>query len=327
MFKLFTATDFTGEIIKALPNTNFSIQILLSIDDLEIISKSLFNSFDNDIYADIIISAKDEKRPLLIINIINRLIDCGANVYWSVDNNILKHNSHFFISDKVIVINKVYYQNNDDIRKQVFYFLEIFDKIKNCSEPILFNDKKIEVKFTSDKSIIKKNESVKLFWEIKNADFYKITPDIGFLDLKSSNSVQLEKDTLFKLEAKNNFENLTKFIFIKVIKPKDFNVYVKVYDPIIKEFIFLEPKYNSDVENYICYYSQQLVICFDFGNSLTVTEKKIGNLKPNQELSFFIKEPIKYVFKYSNLNKTEIKKVKIIPIKDDSFLRLLKNKN
>lgn len=321
MFKIFTASDFSAEIIKALSLTSYSVQMLVDVNDLKIISKSVFELLELDIQAEIIISANTKSKSLVTMNIINRLIDFGANVYWNQDHNIFELKSHFLISDKKNVINKIFYRNQDLPKDQVLYFLSIFEKIRGDSEEIIFNDKNIHVTFESDKTIVKKNEKIKILWDVKNADTIKITPILGTVDYKNETQIQLGEETQFKLEAQNSNESVMKLLHIKIIEPDYFKLNVKVYDPILKEYIFLEAKNISSVDNYVCYHSQDVTLCFDYGNSTNVTEDEIGPLNNVKEISFNLRKKKIFVFRYNEDDTRKIKKVQIVPCKDLSLLK------
>ena len=83
-----------------------------------------------DIQAEIIISANTKSKSLVTMNIINRLIDFGANVYWNQDHNIFELKSHFLISDKKNVINKIFYRNPDLPEIKFYTFYQFLKKLE-----------------------------------------------------------------------------------------------------------------------------------------------------------------------------------------------------
>ena len=90
MYKVYTAPNFSEELTEVLKNVTFSIELLISKDDILKTSKSIFNLIEKDIQAKIIISSNTSKKSLRIYNLINRLIDCGVEVYWNTDLNLYK---------------------------------------------------------------------------------------------------------------------------------------------------------------------------------------------------------------------------------------------
>jgi hypothetical protein len=309
-----------------LPRVNFSLELLINQDDILNISKILFEILEKDISTIIIISSEDQVKPLRVYNFINRLIDCGAKVFWNTDDKIYSYQSHFLIFDKTNVINKIFFQTEDDFEKQVFYFNNIFEKILKDSEEIFFNDDKIKIDFNADKTIINKNQIVKLNWKVENADYFNISPSIKNPMESNSIKLQLQIDTLFKLEASNLSENVSKYLYIKVVNHSELNIDIKVFDPMVKDFIFLRPYFNSKIEKYVCYLGQKVVIQCRFNPLMKVKEKKIGSLLPNEEFSFIIKENKNFSFSYSYDGVDKFKDVIINAHRDKKILDLI-NKN
>lgn len=325
MFTIYTATNFSKELNKRLERVNYSIELLINENDILSISKSLFKILEKDIFAEIIISSNDQKKSLRMYNLINRLIDCGAKVYWNTDTKIFHFDSHFLIYDKINVINKIFYRTNDEVEKQVLYFENIFSNIVKSSEEIKFKNDHIKVNFYADKTIVYRNQLVTLNWELENADFFKISPNIDNVSNLNRLKLKLKNDTLFKLEASNKKENISKYLFIKVINNEEINIDVKVFDPYVEEFIFLSPIIDSKGEKFVCYYGQTVILEYKFRPELTVYEKRIGKLTSNGEFSFVIKKDSNFTFRYTMNGIEEFKKIQINVEKDENILKKLKN--
>lgn len=325
MYTLYTATNFSKELSKTLERVNYSIELLINENDILFISKSLFQILEKDIYAEIVISSDDEKKSLRMYNLVNRLIDCGAKVYWNSDIKIYHYDSHFLIYDKVNVINKIFYRTNDDVEKQVLYFENIFSNIVKSSEEIKFKNDSIKVNFYADKTIVHRNQLITLNWELENADFFKISPNIDNVNNLNHLKLKLKNDTLFKLEASNKKENVLKYLFIKVINNEEIIIDVKVYDPYVEEFIYLSPVIDSKGEKFVCYQGQTLILEYKLMPELTAYEKRIGELKSNGEYLFVIKKNSNFSFKYSINGIDEFKKIQIKVKKDEAILKKIKN--
>lgn len=321
MFKVFTASDFSDEINKALSLTSYSVQMLIDVKDLQTISKSIFRLSKDDIQVEIILSTMSKSKSLFTMNAVNRLIESGANVYWNDDQNIFDLQSYFFIGDKTNVINNIFYINQDSPKEQILYFLSIFQKIKSESQQIVFNNREIQVIFEVNNIIVEKNRRVKLNWDVKNADTVEITPIIGSVRLKDEIQIQLEEDTQFKLEAQNSNESVIKFLFVKVIEPDYFSLTVKVFDPVLNEHVFLEAKNKSSIDCYACYYSQDVTLSIYLGNSTNVFEDEIGLINQDiREISFKALRKKMFVFRYLENDLQKIKKIEIVPFNDRSLL-------
>ena len=93
---------------------------------------------------------------------------------------------------------------------------------------------------------------------------------------------------MFKLEAANKKENVSKYLFIKVISNEEINIDVKVFDPYVEEFIFLSPVIDSKGEKFVCYHGQTVILEYKLMPDLTAYEKRIGKLSSNGE--YFIRD-------------------------------------
>ena len=125
MYRIYTSVNFNNEIVKVLPTVQYSVELLIKEDDLKFVSKDLYTILEKDIQADIIISSNTNKKAIRVFNLISRLTDLGARVFWLNDKKIFNLNSHFLIFDKINVINKIFYYSEDNIESQVLIHLAI----------------------------------------------------------------------------------------------------------------------------------------------------------------------------------------------------------
>jgi len=323
MYRIYTSVNFNNEIVKVLPTVQYSVELLIKEDDLKFVSKDLYTILEKDIQADIIISSNTNKKAIRVFNLISRLTDLGARVFWLNDKKIFNLNSHFLIFDKINVINKIFYYSEDNIESQVLYFSNIFNNILSNSEKVQPKIKSIELKLNSNKTIIHRSDIITLGWSVKNADIFQITPSHNLIKNNGSIKVQLQKDTMFKLKAQNKKEQLTKLLFVRVLNQKILNIDVKVYDPIVENYIFLKPIANAKSEKYFCYKNQKVVISWHYEKSVEVFEKRIGKLQKNEVYSFTINETKNFRFEYKLKNKNISNNITIIPRVDKHMSNII----
>ena len=321
MYRVYTAPNFTKELIEVLKNITFSFELLVSKDEIIEISKSIFYAIEKDIHVKIIVSSDSSKKSIRIYNLINRLIDCGVEVYWNTDSKIYKLDSHFIIADKVNVINKIFYNSNDDVENQVIYFSDIFSKILTASTLIELNSNQIKTSFSAEKTYVKPFETVIVKWKIQNADIFEINPKIESNKFEDETIVQIENDTLFKLSASNKNQSINKFLFIKVYKSDVLNFYVKVFDPILNEIFFLSPLIESGIEKYSCYLGQSVSIGFKSDLNIILKDKEIGKLFANKDYNFKLNKSKDFNFKYTVNGVKKQKIIKIISHSNESILQ------
>ena len=316
MYRLYTPVNFKNEVSKLLSRVEYSIELLTSEDDLLIFSKELYSFLEKNAQADIIICSKTKKKSIRIFNVISRLSELGARVFWLIDDNIDKLKSHFLIFDKTTVVSRLFYNSENSTEKQVMYFSNIFSKIMLKAEIIEPQVNKIKAKISVDNSIVERNHIVELKWDIENADTFNISPALDINTKRGKMSLQLQSDTMFKLTASNKNEYITKFLFVKVINDKKINIDVKVFDPFTERYIYLSPVINKKSKKYYCYNNQSVIISWDFKEKVELFEKKIGKLKVKDEYSFIINEKKNFQIIFDVNNKKVTQNLFVIPSKD-----------
>ena len=324
MHRFYTSLNFHNEIIKLLPSIDYSIELLVDENDLVIITKDLYIFLEKNIQADIIICANTNKKSIRVFNVISRLSELGARVFWLVDKKIYNIKSHFLIFDKINVVSRIFYNSENSTEKQVLYFSNIFSNILIKSEIMEPHVKGINAKLFTKTTIIERNDIIEIGWDIKNADIFNITPMIKASEKRGKTSLQLQNDTMFKLRASNKNEQLTKFLFVKVLNNKKINIDVKVFDPIIKKYIYLKPVTEKTMQKYFCYIGQMVIISWDLDDTTAyVIENKSRKMKVKNDYSFIIDEIKNFQIIFEIKNKKVIETLLIIPKKDENILNFM----
>ena len=323
MFKTFTSSNFLNDIKKHISRSAFSIELLLSEEDFLFLFDDINSSVDDKKIIEIIICSTSEDKSIRIFNSMKTLIDKGCIIYWNTDLDIQSSGSYFYISDKSIVINKVYYVSEDSEEDQVRYMNDIFNTISENSKLIELSKGNIEINLISNKTIVRRNEIVEINWEVKNADKIFMVPQIEGLLKKGSKKFRLLENTLFELSAENEDFEIKKNLFVRVLKNSKLEVNVRAYDPTIEEYILLEPTYLKKTENYACFQNQNIKISWDFKNDTKFSEKKLGDLGLVNNLEFKIDSTKEFLFELKSGVDVQKKKVSIIAMYDPEISKKL----
>jgi len=327
MYKIYTPSDFIYDIEKNISRFKFSIEVLINEDDLIGISKALLNALNNDLDVEVVIVSNTDKKSIRIYNLINRLLDSGADIYWRIDDEILLNESFFIIYDKVNVINKIFYSTEDDVENQVKYLNNIFKNIREESKKLEINDSKIHVDFSVDKNIINRNELITLNWNVSGASLVSIDPILNEVENKGNEKLKISEDVLFQLKAKNKTSLIKKNIFVKVLQGNEqINIGVDVFDPYIKEFISISPTFEESSEKYIVFHNQTIKLHWSISNNPLLKEKSLGKLINKDEHIFTIKKNMSYHFELKEDNTTIKKTLNFVTVRDNDFLNELKKK-
>ena len=320
MFKIYTSSNFINDLKKHILKSKFSVELIISEDEFKQISQFLINESIKGLLFEIIICSKDKDKSIRTFNILKTLVDNGVSVLWNDDDDIIKNESYFLISDKTIIINKNYFINSDSEEDQVRYINAIFDSIVKSSEPVVLNNENISINFFSNKTIVKKNEIFEINWKVESANSVKINPFIGEIDSYGKKKLKIINSTLFELTAKNSRKKLKKNLFIRVLNYHELNLNIYAYDKSLNEYLKLEPVESEDSEKYGCYFNQKIKILWDFKNEKSFQEENIGNLDLKGEFTFTLTENKNFKFMLESDNETQTKKIKIIGFENQKNL-------
>lgn len=316
MFKTFTSSNFRKDIKKYIGKSLFSVELLISQEDFLDLYETILVSVEKTKIIEIIICSISENKSIRVFNAMKTLIDKGCIIYWNTDFDIQNNGSFFYISDKSLVINKVYYISEDSEEDQVRYMNDIFNTISENSTLIELSRGNIEINLISNKTIVRRNEIVEINWEVKNADKVFMIPQIEDFLKKGSKKFRLLENTLFELSAENEDFEIKKNLFVRVLKNSKLELNVRAYDPTIEEYILLEPTYLKKTENYACFQNQNIKISWDFKNDTKFSEEKLGDLGLVNDIEFKINSTKEFVFELKSDDDIQNKKVSIIAMYD-----------
>lgn len=307
MFRYYSTYDIISEINTQISRFEYSLQILVDENDLFFLSKSLFNSLDKNIEIDIIIVANNNNKSLKTINLFKRLIDGGASIYWYNNPEFFNEELFFGIFDKTFLICKTTSEKiTDNEEEYVRYKNDLFKTIKSDSEKIELLSGTIDIDFNSDETIVQKNQTALLSWNVTNAYHVSIQPDIGDVPLSGSKEVTLKTDQSYLLTAVNKGFTLSKSLFIKVFETKEIEFEISVFDPIIKSFITIEPS-SLHKGHYGVYFGQLVKIYWNFNMIGKLHENTLGNLPLTGFHEFKIIENTQFGFTLNTLENTQLK--------------------
>jgi hypothetical protein len=309
LFKVYTTFDIISEINTQILRCEHSIQLLVDENDLFFITDSLFTVFNKNIEIEIVIVSIAHKKSLRIVNLCKRLVDGGVSVYWFYNSVISNDELFFAIFDKTFLIDKpnpeVILERAEELvrAKNVFFKSTLLD-----SEKLKLLSGEINADFGADKTIIKKNESVQLQWNIENAYHVSIEPMIGDVPLIGSIVLNLNKDQRFLLTAINKESSISKILFIKVFENKDIEFIVSALDPIINQYIKIESS-SLNEGNYGVYSGQTIKISWEINMIGKLYENTIGNLPLVGSHELKIMKETQLFFTFMTLQNRQIKKL------------------
>lgn len=321
MFKYYTTYDIISETEIEIIKAQYSIQILLDLNDFYFLADALISKVNNsNINVEMVIVSNNNSKPLKFINLCKRLVDLGVSIYWI--NNIGIYNEQLFIGvfDKTYVLEKedknILEENIEVlVRNKNSFFKSIV--LKATKLELLSGD--INIVFTADKTFVNKNTKVLFTWKLENSHFATLEPDIGKIPQEGSCEVDVVKDINYTLTATNKEFTLKKNIFLKVIDEKEIIFDVRVLDPVLDTFVKIEES-SSKEGNYGVYSRQLIKISWEFNFNSKFHEASLGNLPLVGIYEFEIQKEKELFFTLNTIEDSKLKKIKFHPFENEKFI-------
>ena len=310
MFRFFYTYDLISELEKELKRDHKIVQIMIDDFDFFLISKALLNGIESGLIVEIVIVSTNNKKSMKLVNLCKRLIDMNAEIYWKVDKNLFAKEDYFAIFDKEYLISKKEQPVFENQESLVKLKIEFFNGLALASKKLTLFDGEINIEFHANKSIIYPKDKVLISWDVKNAHEVEIDPIIKVVESSGQKWLILEEDTKFTLSANNKGNVQKKSLFIRVLKIKEIEFDVEVFDPILKEYISI----NSVPENqgnYAVFIGQLVKISWNIKMIGKLIEPRLGNLPlfGSHEFEIFSNTQLNFTFK--SLNNTDKKTISL----------------
>ena len=320
MFRSYSTYDLISELEKELLRDHRVVQLMIDEYDLFLLSRVLFEVIENELSIEIVVISTNHKKSMKLVNLCKRLIDLNVQIYWKVDKNLFVKEDYFAIFDKEYLISKREQPNYEDIDGLIRFKNDFFNGLSLDSKKLTMFDGDIQIEFDSDLSIIYPREKIILRWNVLNAHEVEIEPLKEKFDLSGVHTISIEEDTKFTLIAKNKGNIHKKSVFIRVLKIKEINFDVEVFDPVIEEYIAINSS-SSDQESYAVYLGQKVKISWNIKMLGKLLESSIGSLPLKGFHEFEIFKNTKLIFIFKSLKTTQTKNISLHCFEDSSIFR------
>lgn len=313
MFHYYTASDFLHEIRVKLSKCKSSVELLIDELDFVILADDLIELSRNDLIIELIIQGISNEKSLRLIHLMNRISRQGTSTYWIYDPTIDRESISYGIFDKTSVVSKSNLLFDESSEEKIYNINDLHSHYRTLSKQYINQEGQIEILFSADKSIVSKNEVVKLRWNVKNANYVSFEFSKEFLDFSGEKEFKIEKDTEFKLIAENATHKQLKRLYVKMIDQIHLNVHVTAYDPILDEYIELQTD-ESSRSNYYAFLDQKILIYWSTQHMGVLHEESLGILNLNGHHEFTLSGSKLFSFKLDTVFGNFRQKIKIHPV-------------
>lgn len=327
LFRHYSTHNLISEIERELKRSQHLVQLLIDEYDFHYLGNFLITSAGRGLSIEIGVISSTDKKSMKFFNLSKTLIDLGVEIYWCLEQEIFNDEDYFALFDKSYVLTKN--NINESLSEELIFkqHNDLFNAICSKSEKLNLNSGPIEISFQADESILYKNQTYVLAWDVKNA--HEISIDSIGEDLSAKDSIELlgTEDIKYTLVAKNKDTISKKSVFVKVIKDTELKFYSEGYDEILKDFVSLNPIANTDIysENFAVYRGQKIKISWSINVIGKLIETNIGNmpLKGTHEFEVYAQE--EFCFTFKTLQSTQFKKIIFHPFDSEGVMNALSN--
>ena len=306
MFRFYYSYDLISELEKELQRDHKMIQLMIDEYDLFLLSKSLFKAVTNELIAEVVIISTSQKKTMKLVNLCKRLIDMDVEIYWKVDKELFVKEDYFAIFDKEYLVCKQQQEDFENPEGLVRSKNDFFNGLTLASKKLTLLDGDILIDIELDRSIVYPGEEVCLKWDVKNAHEVEIEPLEEKVAESGSKGILVENDMKFTLVAKNKGGVQKKSVFVRVLKIKEIAFDAEVFDPVLKEFIAIQP-INNESFDYAVYWGQKVKISWNIKMLGKLLESNLGNLPLIGTHEFDIKKQTNFNFIFKSITNEQRK--------------------
>lgn len=310
MFRFYYSYDLMSELEKELQRDHKMVQLMVDEYDLFLLSIPLIDALANELAAEIVVISTSQKKSMKLVNLCKRLIDMNVQIYWKVDKDLFVKEDYFAIFDKEYLISKYKQEDFDNPENLVRSKNDFFNGLTLASKKLSMFDGDILINFELNQSIVYPGDEVILNWEVQNAHEIQIEPLNDKFDEKGVKSLTINKDTKFTLVAKNKGVIQKKSLYVRVLKRKEINFNIEVFDPIVKEYIALQTS-NDNSNDYAVYSGQKVKLSWNIKMLGKLLEAKLGNLPLAGSHEFEISKKTDFSFVFQSMNNSQRKMISI----------------
>ncbi|MFO0469333.1 MAG: hypothetical protein ACK5ZX_08500 [Bacteroidota bacterium] len=210
---------FSNKIKIALRSCQFHVVGVISYALLEEIAPNIYSLQSKGIFVEFIILMENAKKSIKATNTLMRISAAGGELYCAEE---AEHDVAYFVHiDKRIALNSKGddYHIDTDIQIHLRGDENIYQQIKEKAKRLVHQSGSPKIIGYASHEWVKKGEYTKIFWETDKAQSVILYPQKIDLPLKGSMELQINNDSLFSIQAKNDNMITEKRIFIKVLSP------------------------------------------------------------------------------------------------------------
>lgn len=307
--------DWGNEIALQLKRAQYQAQLITDAISFDQLEAELFRFQNRGGHIDLIICLYAWEKNLKRINALKRISNAGGVLGIITLSEWVQPPGNSAIIDKSRLISALPLELRENTGEMIFLQEKTWKNWLERSEKLLPSDSPVQIHFQANPTFVQSGNTVKLYWEVLNADFVEIEPGIGPVANTGQTEIPVFEDTLFRLKANNAASLRSKSIFIKTSTQQHITLSIQVYDPESGGFIPLESTQEQH-HVYAVFSGDKVRIDWEALPIGTFSETRMGTL-PNigtETVQIFGDE--QFIFTLQTMQDNHVLRLQILAVSD-----------
>jgi hypothetical protein len=231
---------FTDRIKFGIRTCQFHIQGVIPYFLLENISTDLFQLQHKGVWVEFIILMDDTLKSIRATNTLLRIAAGGGQIYTLEKKEDIP--DYFLILDKNIVIrsDELREKADTDLQAMITGRIAVYQQLTSAATPVIHVSGCPEISFSASSEWVKSGETIKVEWDVNQAQSVCLLPQNITLPMNGSLDVPIDHDCLLVLLAKNEYISAEKRIFIKALTASGLTFSVRIFNEQLNTYLPLE---------------------------------------------------------------------------------------
>ncbi len=318
--------DWGTEIALQLSRAQYQVLFVVDGNNFDKIEAELFRFQNRGGHIELIACLYAWEKNIRSVNALKRLANGGATIGLISLSEMTTPPANSVVIDKSRLISEVALAEAENPGEIIFSQERIWKQLFDRAEHFQPSETEVQLHFQVQPSHVEPGGLVKLYWEVRDADFAEIEPGIGAVPMVGQLEVPVFEDTLFRLKGSNKSLLRTKSVFIKTAQQNNIVLSVFVFDVVSKAYIPLEST-KEQGHVYAIFVGDRIRIDW---NSLPIgvlSEAKLGDIPNESSINLEVFSDESFKFKLRTIQEDFIETLQILAISDEKIDRPLKTVN
>lgn len=312
---LYWPNEWGAEVASQLRKVQTQLQMVVGVTDFQRMEPELFRLVNRGVYLELIVCQRSLERTIKQYNVLKRLALSGVEVHVLPLNDAGDRYEHFAIFDRKHLVSDTYHEDVNDYIELIERQSMLFRRLCSNAEKVNPALDDVRIRFESTATEVGQGETVRLHWEVQNADFIELDPGVGAVEPLGNFSTPILEDTLFRIKASNKSGILMKSVLVRLRHEPTIRLTLSVMQPGTSLSIPLESAFPHR-HSYAVLRGDRLRLEWNALASGALAEKRLGRLRMEGEHDFVVFNDEKFTFTLTTAFGEKTVEVEVVAMED-----------